>query len=133
MNKAASFADAAFIYGIMLPLLLRKGFVMDNTALWLYGFMAFTVIIGNLYVWFLFYWDKRNAKKNEWRIPEWRLIRATLLGGGIGAFFGMYISRHKTQHLKFQIIVNMSVVWQLILWSYLTYLYWQYVYMLSSY
>lgn len=45
--------------------------------------------------------DKWRAKKNRWRIRESTLLIVAALGGSIGSLAGMYLFRHKTQHLKF--------------------------------
>ena len=42
-------------------------------------------------------YDKRQAKKKGQRIPEKNLWFLAILGGGIGAYFGMQMFRHKTQ------------------------------------
>ena len=52
--------------------------------------------------------DKRRAIKKRWRISEKTLFLFAILGGGIGCFAGMYIFRHKTQHLKF--VIGMPVI-----------------------
>ena len=46
--------------------------------------------------------DKRKARRNKWRVPEAALIWLALLGGSIGAWLGMNIWHHKTQHKKFK-------------------------------
>ena len=45
--------------------------------------------------------DKWKAKKNRWRIRESTLLIVAALGGSVGSLAGMYLFRHKTQHLKF--------------------------------
>ena len=45
--------------------------------------------------------DKWKAKKNRWRVRESTLLIVAVLGGSIGSLAGMYLFRHKTQHLKF--------------------------------
>ena len=45
--------------------------------------------------------DKWKAKKNRWRIRESTLLLIAALGGSVGSLAGMYLFRHKTQHLKF--------------------------------
>ena len=45
--------------------------------------------------------DKWKAKKNRWRIRASTLLLVAALGGSIGSLAGMYLFRHKTQHLKF--------------------------------
>ena len=45
----------------------------------------------------LFGYDKFQAKRNGWRIPERVLLGLTILGGGIGGLAGMLVFRHKTR------------------------------------
>ena len=45
--------------------------------------------------------DKWKAKKNRWRVRESTLLIVAALGGSVGSLSGMYLFRHKTQHLKF--------------------------------
>ena len=46
--------------------------------------------------------DKRKARRGLWRIPEKTLLITAAIGGSIGAWIGMQVFRHKTQHAKFQ-------------------------------
>ena len=48
-------------------------------------------------------YDKRQAKRKGRRIPEKNLWTLALLGGGIGAYFGMQSFRHKTRHTSFRV------------------------------
>ncbi|MEK5037937.1 DUF1294 domain-containing protein [Sporosarcina sp. FSL K6-3457] len=48
-------------------------------------------------------YDKRQAKKKGRRVPEKNLWLLALIGGGIGAYIGMQIFRHKTRHTSFRI------------------------------
>lgn len=48
-------------------------------------------------------YDKRQAKKRGRRVPEKSLWILAVLGGGIGAYFGMQMFRHKTRHTSFRI------------------------------
>lgn len=74
--------------------------------------MILLIIVGfiNLYTFILYFMDKQKAKKNQYRIPEKKLLTMTFLLGGVGATFGMYALRHKTQHLKFQLGVPLALV-----------------------
>lgn len=56
----------------------------------------------NIYTFFMYGVDKRKARKGEWRIPEATLLLFAAIGGSIGAWAGMKVWRHKTQHLKFK-------------------------------
>ena len=58
--------------------------------------------------------DKLKAKKNLWRIPEKTLFLTALLGGSVGSLLGMYMVRHKTQHLKFTLGMPLILALQVI-------------------
>jgi len=67
-------------------------------------------IVWNFITFMLYASDKRRAVKKAWRIKERTLILCGFLMGGIGALMGMYMLRHKTQHLMFKILVPLSVL-----------------------
>ena len=49
----------------------------------------------------LMLWDKRRARKKQWRISEATLLTTAMLGGSAGCLLGMYTVRHKTRKRKF--------------------------------
>lgn len=59
--------------------------------------------------------DKWKAKRGSWRISEKALFFAALIGGGVGAFAGMQIFRHKIRHMKFVIGIPVITVLQILL------------------
>ena len=59
--------------------------------------------------------DKSKAKKGKWRIPEKTLLLFAACFGGLGAFLGMKIFRHKTKHTSFKILVPVLMIIQFIL------------------
>ena len=67
-------------------------------------FVVFFILI-NISTFFLYVIDKQKAVKGKWRIRERTLIFFTLTCGGIGAFFGMWLAKHKTSNKKFRIAV----------------------------
>ncbi len=66
---------------------------------------------------FIFYGvdKKRSKRRRARRISERTLLLLSIFGGGIGAFFGMRIFRHKTKHMNFRIIVPLTAIAQLFL------------------
>ena len=58
--------------------------------------------------------DKWKAKKNRWRVRESTLLLVAALGGSIGSLAGMYLFRHKTQHLKFTLGIPLILAAQCI-------------------
>lgn len=46
--------------------------------------------------------DKWKAQHKRWRIPESVLLGLAAIGGSVGAWLGMKVWRHKTQHKKFK-------------------------------
>ncbi|WP_432355915.1 DUF1294 domain-containing protein [Sporosarcina sp. A2] len=48
-------------------------------------------------------YDKRQAKRRGRRVSEKNLWLLAIVGGGIGAYFGMQVFRHKTLHTSFRV------------------------------
>ena len=61
--------------------------------------------------------DKWKAIRNKWRIPEARLLWLAAFGGALGAWAGMYLFHHKTQHAKFKygvpviLLIYLSIIY----------------------
>ncbi len=68
------------------------------------------IAVWNLVVFLLYGIDKLKAIRNSWRISEKTLLVSAFLLGGVGAFFGMRIWRHKTQHTSFKVLVPLAAV-----------------------
>ena len=68
------------------------------------------IILWNIITFAIYAVDKSKAKKNKWRISEATLIGIAFVMGALGAFLGMRILRHKTKHLKFQILVPVALL-----------------------
>ena len=65
--------------------------------------------------------DKWKAKRAKWRIREAALLMLAVLGGSVGAWLGMKVWHHKTQHKKFKFGVPAIIVVQLALGAFLLY------------
>ncbi len=63
--------------------------------------IAWLVII-NIAAFAMFGIDKKRAQRKQWRISEKALFLSAILGGSVGAIFGMQIFRHKTKHWYFR-------------------------------
>ncbi len=57
--------------------------------------------------------DKHKAKKGKFRISERRLLSLALIGGSVGALFGMYLFHHKTKVNKFRIGIPCILILQI--------------------
>lgn len=68
----------------------------------------------NLLTFIIYGIDKFKAKKSKWRIPESTLLLLAVIGGSIGAWLGLQVWRHKTQHKKFYIGIPMILTLQVI-------------------
>lgn len=65
-------------------------------------FWIYLILINALAL-LLMHWDKRKAKRHQWRIPEAVLLGSALLGGSLGGMIGMAAFHHKTRKPKFYI------------------------------
>lgn len=62
--------------------------------------------------------DKLKARRGAWRTPESTLLLLAVIGGSFGAFLGMKVWRHKTQHKKFTILVPLLMAIHIAIISY---------------
>lgn len=82
---------------------------------------TYYVLILNFVTMLVYGIDKFKAKKGKWRIPESTLLLLPVLGGSIGAWLGMRVWRHKTQHKKFKYGIPVIFILQVALCFYLLY------------
>lgn len=86
--------------------IINLSFLLGGIAVY-YGALylwigAFSLL--NMYAWVLFFLDKRKAVSSQkFRIPESSFFLVSVCGGGIGAYIGMVLHRHKTKHIKFSL------------------------------
>ena len=69
--------------------------------------------LSNLLSLSLFGIDKWKARHTKWRIFEKTLLLVAAIGGSIGAWVGMKLWHHKTQHKKFKYGVPLIFIIQL--------------------
>ena len=67
-------------------------------------------LIWNVFVLFVYGYDKFQAKKHARRISEWTLIMCAFLLGGCGALLGMVLFNHKTSKMKFRLLVPIAFI-----------------------
>lgn len=67
----------------------------------------------NVVTFFMYGIDKWKARRSRWRIAEATLLLMAVLGGSIGAWLGMRVWHHKTQHGKFKYGVPLILLAQL--------------------
>ena len=57
--------------------------------------------------------DKWKARHSRWRTPEAVLLMLAVIGGSIGAYLGMQLWHHKTQHNKFRFGIPLILLGQI--------------------
>lgn len=78
--------------------------------------MKYYLLIINIITFIIYGIDKQKSKKNKYRISEATLIILAILGGSLGAFFGMITFHHKTKKKKFIILIPIiMLIWVYIL------------------
>lgn len=73
------------------------------------------ILIINVLTFLLYGIDKWKAKRARWRIPESVLLGMAAVGGSVGAWLGMRVWHHKTQHKKFRYGVPAILLAQIVL------------------
>ena len=67
-------------------------------------------LIINFIGFFTMLYDKKLAIKNKFRVSEKSIFVLALLGGALGVYIGMYTFRHKTKHLKFTVLIPITII-----------------------
>jgi len=67
----------------------------------------------NILTFFVYGIDKWKARRSKWRMSEAMLLGLAIIGGSIGAWLGMRIWRHKTQHKKFKYGIPLILIAQI--------------------
>lgn len=79
-------------------------------------FIVAALLVVNVGSVFAIWWDKRRAKKDQWRIKESTLLVWALVGGWPGGIWAMRRFRHKTSKRSFiakyvlVVLFNMALV-----------------------
>jgi uncharacterized membrane protein YsdA (DUF1294 family) len=68
------------------------------------------LILVNVYVFCLMGYDKQQAKKRRWRVPEANLLFFGIIGGGLGGLLARAFFHHKTRKPKFLVCFLIGVV-----------------------
>ena len=84
--------------------------------------VIYYLIIINIVTFLVYGIDKWKARKAMWRVREASLLMLTVLGGSIGAWLGMKVWHHKTQHKKFRYGIPAIIIIQLVIIGYFLYL-----------
>ncbi len=82
-------------------------------------FLIIYLIFINLLSFILFAIDKRKAQNKAYRIRESLLLFTAFIGGALGALISMLIFRHKTQKVKFTLLVPLFLISHVFLGYYL--------------
>lgn len=77
--------------------------------------MIYYLLIINIITFIIYGIDKYKSIKHKYRISEATLIILAILGGSLGAFFGMIVFHHKTKKKKFTILIPVIML----LWVYI--------------
>lgn len=83
------------------------------------GILLCLILLWNFTVLFIYGFDKLCAVRGSWRISEKILLTIAFIMGGVGAFLGMGLFRHKTRKPRFRILVPSAAVLQVIVYWYI--------------
>jgi len=93
--------------------------VIGAVSLWLRGISLIPLIAYgavSVVTFFLYWSDKRKARNDTWRTPEYVLHAAEILGGWPGALVAQQVFRHKTRKASYQLVFWMIVGLHQVYW-----------------
>ena len=79
-------------------------------------FVVYIYLFASIATFLVYGWDKWQAKKEQWRVPEKWLHTFEVLGGWPGGILGQLFFRHKTSKFSYQIIFWLIVSIHLMFW-----------------
>lgn len=82
--------------------------MIQAVTIWLI-IMAVKIVLLSVVTFFVYAWDKRQAKRSGWRVPESRLHLLSLLGGWPGAHLAQGWLHHKSSKGRFQRIYYWTI------------------------
>lgn len=82
-------------------------------------FLIYWLLAVNCVTFFVFWHDKRSAKKDRRRVRESALLWLCAVGGALGGLLSMRLFRHKTRKKPFSIGVPVMLAVQVCLLLYL--------------
>jgi len=68
------------------------------------------IVAASVVTFFMYGFDKAQAKNGGWRVPEIVLHLLALAGGFLGGWAGMFVFRHKTRHPAFLVVLIISTI-----------------------
>lgn len=122
---------AYFRFGLPVMVLLHGAFL---AFVWYYGpefyhtidilieYLIIGIALINVFAAAITNWDKKNAQKDMWRVPEAWLMFIAAIGGAFAMLLTMCVIRHKTRYLKFMLGLPLIMVAQV------AFLYWLFEY-----
>jgi len=93
-------------------------FVLSSTILWYEQkteLIIYSLLVYNFFAFLVFGYDKRSARKGNWRIPEKLFFNWSVFGASIGILIGMKFFHHKTLHPSFKYGIPIIIIVQLVL------------------
>ena len=82
-------------------------------------YLIYYFVLLNILCFVLFGLDKWFSKNKKRRVRNRTLLGFSILGGSIGALFGMYLFRHKTQTWYYVYGIPVIFIIQIIIFYYL--------------
>ena len=100
------------VYFVITVIVLIAGSVLIGTYLNFAPLLSFVIAV-NAFAFLIFGFDKLQAVRRGFRVPEMVLWGISLIGGSIGALLGMNIFRHKTRKTSFQFVLVIIILLQI--------------------
>jgi uncharacterized membrane protein YsdA (DUF1294 family) len=96
---------SAYAYVVLAFLLVLPVYALIRLGAWIdWRLLLAAPLAVSAFTFFIYRSDKHRAEAGEWRIPEFTLHFAELIGGWPGAFLAQRIVRHKISKISYQVV-----------------------------
>jgi len=92
---------------------IKSAASLEHTAL-MYCIFLLVFIFMSAVTYAAYYYDKRQARLNQWRVPEKNLHFLSVFGGWPGAIYAQEKFRHKTSKQSFQLVFWLTITINLV-------------------
>lgn len=102
------------LHGVVLALMVQYGPTYHVQINIMIEYIIVALVLVNFFAAAVTNWDKKNAQKGMWRVPEAWLMFLGAIGGAFAMLLTMCVIHHKTRYPKFMVGLPLMILAQVL-------------------